>query len=192
MKNEKEDTVHVELVDTPRPKISLAKKLIYRYRRWCSRQKLVRQKCALVLVNVELVIEHWRGGVILEREVKKHDLVVNAGLDFLCDVAGDFGAQEAAMGWTAIGTDNTAPAAAQTALLAEVLRQANSYSKDGPVGEASIDTSFAIGATFALNECALLNAAAAGIMYCRDTYTTKNVESGDTVNVNYTITFTAV
>lgn len=194
MKNEIENTKNVGFIPNPdQPQLSPAQKLIRMYRRWRVRQKLgMTRKCAMILVDVRFVIEHWRNGVLLDREVKAHDLVVNSGLNLLCDVVGDLGGQEAALGWTAIGTDGTAPAAAQTALLAEVMRVSNSYSKDGPVGEASLDAVFNIVATYALLECGLLNAAAAGIMYCRDIYTVKNVESGDTVNVNYTITFTAV
>ena len=37
-----------------------------------------------------------------------------------------------------------------------------------------------------LRECGIFNASAGGTMYCRDTYTTKNVENGDTVKVYYT------
>lgn len=144
-----------------------------------------------IKANVVFTIEVVRNGEVIDREVKEQDLVVNAGLNLLCDVLGDFGAQSAALGWTAIGEDNTAPAAAQTALISESMRVANTYTKDGPVGEASLDATFAIVATLALVECALLNAVAAGTMYCRDIYAVKNVVNGDTVNVNYTITFTA-
>lgn len=180
----------LEIIPNPdAPKVSLRQ----RYFRWRMKRKLgIGRKCALIIANVGFVIEVYRDGVLIDREEKKHDLVVNAGLNLLCDVLGDFGAQEPAVGWTAIGEDGTAPAAAQTALLSESMRVANSYSKDGPVGEASVDATFNIVATLGLLECGLLNAAAAGTMYCRDIYTVKNVVSGDTVNVNYTITFTAV
>lgn len=149
------------------------------------------EKSTGIKVNVKMRIEVIRNGEIIDFEEKEHDLVVDDGLDFLCDVAGDWGAQAVAMHWTAIGTDATAAAPGQSALIAEVMRIVNTYSKDGGTGLASIDASFTIDATYALNECALLNAAAAGAMLCRDTYTTKNVVLNDTVNVNYTLTFTA-
>jgi hypothetical protein len=116
-----------------------------------------------------------------------NDLVVDAGLNDLCAKA--FGTQTAVFNYVAIGTDATAPAADQTALLAEVMRVAGTYAKDTPVGECSMDATFNIAATYALNECGLLNAAAGGTMYCRDTYPTKNVVSGDTVKLFYTPKF---
>lgn len=75
---------------------------------------------------------------------------------------------------------------ASTTLITESMRVANTYTKDAPVGEASLDSTFNITLTLALNECALLNAAAAGTMLCGDVYAVKNVVSGDTVKVYYT------
>ena len=145
---------------------------------------------APVKASVKLRVEHIRDGKLLWSHEKKEDLLVNAGLNYLCEILGN-STQPAEMGFTAIGEDDTAPAAAQTALLGEVMRMANGYTKDGPVGEASLDASFSIDATYALNECGLFNDVAAGDMYCRDTFTTRNVISGDTVNVNYSLVFAA-
>lgn len=78
---------------------------------------------------------------------------------------------------------------ASTTLETESMRETNTYTKDGPVGEASLDATFDITATLALNECALLNAAAAGTMFCGDIYKVKNVISGDTVKLYYTTKF---
>jgi hypothetical protein len=115
------------------------------------------------------------------------DLVVDAGLNDLCAKA--FGTQTAVFNYVAIGTDGTAPGNTQTALLAEVMRVSGTYAKDAGVGECSMDATFDITETYALQECGLLNAASAGTLYCRDTYTTKNVISGDTVKVYYTPKF---
>jgi len=140
--------------------------------------RLLRRKIAKVLVDVDV------------KTFKLNDLVVDAGLNALCGQAFDSsGSRPAVFNYVAIGTDNTAPAGAQTALLAEVMRVQGTYGKDAGVGECSMDATFDITATYALNECGLLNAASAGTMYCRDTYTTKNVEDGDTVKVYYTPKF---
>ena len=140
--------------------------------------RLLRRKIAKVLVDVDV------------KTFKLNDLVVDDGLNALCGQAFDVsGSRPAVFNYVAIGTDGTAPANTQTALLAEVMRVSGSYSKDAGVGECSMDATFAITATYALQECGLLNAAAAGTMYCRDTYTTKNVVDGDTVNVYYTPKF---
>lgn len=141
-----------------------------------------------IKANVKLRVEHIRDGKLIWSHEKEEDLLVNAGLNYLCEVIGNT-TQPAEMGYTAIGEDATAPEAAQTTLLSEAMRVANSYSKDGSVGEASLDATFNITATYALNECGLFNDPAAGTMYCRDTFTTRNVIDGDTVNLYYTITF---
>jgi hypothetical protein len=72
---------------------------------------------------------------------------------------------------------------------AEVMRVQATYSKDANTGECSVDATFNITGTYALNECGLFNASTGGTMYCRDTYTTKNVVNGDTVKVYYTPKF---
>ena len=118
------------------------------------------------------------------------DLVVDGGLDALCSVAFDGGVGRCIVfDYVAVGTDGTAPASSQTALGGEVLRVQGTYGKDVAVGECSVDATFNITGTYALQECGLFNAASDGVMYCRDTFTTKNVVSGDTVKVYYTPKF---
>lgn len=151
------------------------------------------KKKAGVLVGVERRIEVWRKGELIDVDVKLlelNDLVVDAGLNALCGQAFDgSGSRPAVFNYVAIGTDGTAPSASQTALLAEVMRVQGTYSKDPDVGECSMDATFNITGTYALQECGLFNASSGGTMYCRDTYTTKNVVSGDQVKVYYTPKF---
>jgi len=125
-----------------------------------------------------------------ERELGFEDLVVDNGLDAACGALFDSsGNRPAAFNYVAIGTDSTAPSSSDTSLGAEYMRVQGTYSKDANTGECSMDATFEIDATKALNECGLFNASSGGTMYCRDTYTTKNVESGDTVKVYYTPKF---
>jgi len=122
-----------------------------------------------------------------ERELDFKDLVVDGGLDALCGQGFDVsGSRPAVFNYVAIGEDDTAPANGNTALGTESYRELGTYAKDGPTGECSMDAEFSIDATKALNECGLFNAASEGTMYCRDTYTTKNVVDGDTVKIYYT------
>jgi len=126
-------------------------------------------------------------------ETGEMDLVVNAGLNAACGAVFDrSGSRPAASDYVAIGTDGTTPAAGQTALLAEAMRALATYGKDANVGECSVDATFNIITTLALQECGLFNANSGGTMYCRDTYSTKNVVSGDTVKIYYTPKFQAV
>jgi hypothetical protein len=151
------------------------------------------KKKAGIIVGMQRRIEIWRNGKLIdvdERLLDFEDLVVDAGLDALCGQAFDgSGSRPAVFNYVAIGTDSTAPAASQTALGAEVMRVQGTYSKDANVGECSMDATFNITSTYALNECGLFNASTGGTMYCRDTYTTKNVVNGDTVKVYYTPKF---
>jgi len=146
-----------------------------------------------IIVGMKRRIEVWRNGKLVdvdEKEIDFEDLVVDNGLDAACGALFDSSANRpAAFDYIAVGTDGTAPAASQTALGAEVMRVQASYSKDANTGECSVDATFNITGSYALQECGLFNASAGGTMYCRDTYTTKNVENGDTVKVYYTPKF---
>ena len=146
-----------------------------------------------IIVGMKRRIEVWRNGKLVdvdEKEIDFEDLVVDNGLDAACGALFDSSANRpAAFDYIAIGTDGTAPAASQTALGAEVMRVQASYSKDANTGECSVDATFNITGSYALQECGLFNASTGGTMYCRDTYTTKNVENGDTVKVYYTPKF---
>jgi len=146
-----------------------------------------------IIVGMKRRIEVWRNGKLVdvdEKEIDFEDLVVDNGLDAACGALFDSSANRpAAFNYIAVGTDGTAPAASQTALGAEVMRVQASYSKDANTGECSVDATFNITGSYALQECGLFNASTGGTMYCRDTYTTKNVENGDTVKVYYTPKF---
>lgn len=155
-------------------------------------QMSIKQK-GKVLVGMQRRLEIYRKGKLIdvdEKLIDMEDLVVNAGLNALCGQAFDVsGSRPAVFNYVAIGTGTASPAASDTALGAEAMRVTGTYAKDAPVGECSMDGTFNITATLALTECGLLNAASAGTLYCRDTYTVKNVVSGDTVKVYYTPKF---
>lgn len=158
-----------------------------------SLEKNVKNPKMPVLAGVQRRIEIWRKGKLADVDEKLldfDDLVVDAGLNALCGQAFDgSGSRPAVFNYVAIGTDGTTPSASQTALGAEVMRVQGTYTKDANVGECSMDATFNIANTYALQECGLFNASSGGTMYCRDTYTTKNVQNGDTVKVYYTPKF---
>jgi hypothetical protein len=153
-----------------------------------SLRKNVRNQKSTIFVGMQRRIEIWRKGELIDVDEKLldfEDLVVDAGLNALCGQAFDgSGSRPAVFNYVAIGTDGTAPANGQTALLAEVMRVQGTYAKDAALGECSMDATFNITATYALQECGLFNANSGGSMYCRDTYATKNVVSGDTVKAS--------
>jgi hypothetical protein len=158
-----------------------------------SLRKNVRNRKSTVLVGMQRRVEIWRKDKLVDVDEKfldLEDLVVDAGLNALCGQAFDgSGSRPAVFNYVAIGTDGTAPASGNTALGVEVMRVQGTYGKDANVGECSMDATFNITSTYALQECGLFNANSGGTMYCRDTYTIKNVVSGDTVKVYYTPKF---
>lgn len=151
------------------------------------------KKKAGIIVGIRRRIEVWRNGKLVDVDEKLfdfEDLVVDAGLDALCGQAFDgSGNRPAVFNYCAIGTDGTTPSVSQTALGNEVMRVQATYEKLANIGECKLTATFNITGSYALNECGLFNAASAGTMYCRDTYTTKNVQNGDTVKVYYTPKF---
>lgn len=146
-----------------------------------------------IIVGMQRRIEVWRKGKLVDVDEKLldlKDLVVDGGLNALCGQAFDRSANRPAVfDYCAIGTDGTTPGSSQTALGAEVMRVQATYSKDANTGECSVDATFNITSTYALQECGLFNASSGGTMYCRDTYTTKNVQNGDQVKIYYTPKF---
>jgi hypothetical protein len=147
-------------------------------------------KKVFIGIEAKRRIEVWRNGKLVDFHESDIDLVVDAGLDALCGCTSDGSASRpAAFDYIAIGTDNTAPTATQTALGAEVMRVQATYTKDPTTGEASVDATFNITATYALYECGIFNASAGGTMLCRDTYPVKNVVNGDIVKIFYTLKF---
>jgi hypothetical protein len=156
------------------------------------KNNVTKQKPAII-VGMQRRVEVWRNNTLIDADEKFidfSDLVVDAGLNALCGQAFDgSGSRPAVFNYVAIGTDGTTPANTQTALGAEVMRVQGTYSKDANVGECSMDATFNITATYALQECGLFNVSSNGTMYCRDIYNTKNVQNGDTVKVYYTPKF---
>lgn len=141
----------------------------------CALDSVIVDGQKLVLVDVD------------DRFLDFNDLIVDAGLDALCGQAFDgSGSRPPVFNYVAIGTDGTAPGNGQTSLGAEVMRVQGTYAKDAAVGECSMDATFNMTGVYGLQECGLFSAASGGTMYCRDTYSVKNVVSGDTVKVYYT------
>jgi len=120
-----------------------------------------------------------------------HNLVVDDGLDHIADQLSDQG--ETAMGWMAGGSDNTAPAAGQSALLSELGRVALD-SKTQTAGNTVVYVAtFGAGtATGTWEEVGIFNAAGAGVMLDRLLTGTKVKAAAETFEVTITLTISAV
>lgn len=114
------------------------------------------------------------------------NLVVTAGKGYVASRMKD--ATATAMSHMAVGTDNTAAAAGDTALGTESGRVAlTSTSVSGNV--ITYVATFPAGtATAALTEAAILNASSGGTMLCRTVYATVNKGSSDAMTITWAIT----
>lgn len=123
-----------------------------------------------------------------EIKIEKDNMIVDSGFDFICDVIAN-PSQPIGMAYIAVGTDNTAPAATQTALLAEVDRNPATYSHTAGTKSFTLTATFNPGeATAGLQEAGIFNASSGGIMLNRVTFPIINKDSADTLTVTFTIT----
>jgi hypothetical protein len=120
------------------------------------------------------------------REVR--NLVVDAGKAHIADRLSTTPGG-AAMGWMAIGTGSTAPAAANTALGTEIDRNATTSITDA----ANVVTylgnwAAGDGTNSAIAEAGIFNASSVGTMLARATFTAINKGASDTLAITWTVT----
>ena len=133
----------------------------------------------------------------VKQKVENHNLIVDQGLDEMAEaIFGAGGVGTTLFDYLEIGTDATAPSAGQTALVASACARVQDASPDvnsAISGEThvSVISSF-VGATCAggIQEAGIFNGLAGGQMLARSTFGVVTIASGDTLNVNYTITLT--
>ena len=141
--------------------------------------------------QVNVVVRDDSGNV--KQEFTVPNLVVDTGLDFIAQRMKDTGGGHTLpdqMSHMEVGTDNTAPAAGDTALgsliagsrvsltSTTVTDNAIEYVGDFPAGTG----------TGAIVEAGVFNAASAGTMLCRTVFSVVNKGSDDTLKITWTIT----
>jgi hypothetical protein len=137
--------------------------------------------------DVALVLRDKNGNVKSEQKVK--NLIVDTGLNFICDRMKD---DETAMTHMALGSGTTAAAAGDTSLQSQLGSREALDSATVTNNQIVYIASFEAGdATGAVTECALFNAASGGTMLCRTVFSVVNKAADDTLTVNWTITLTA-
>ena len=137
--------------------------------------------------DVALVLRDKNGNVKSEQKVK--NLIVDTGLNFICDRMKD---DETAMTHMALGSGTTAAAAGDTSLESQLgsreLLDSATVSNNTITYTASFEASDATGA---VTEAAIFNAASGGTMLCRVTFSVVNKAADDTLSVNWQLTLTA-
>ncbi len=137
--------------------------------------------------DVALVLRDKDGNVKSEQKVK--NLIVDTGLNFICDRMKD---DETAMTHMALGSGTTAAAAGDTSLESQLGSREALDSSTVTNNQIVYVSSFEAGdATGAVTEAGIFNASSGGTMLCRTVFSVVNKAADDTLTVNWTITLTA-
>ena len=138
--------------------------------------------------DVAIVLKDKDGNVKDSREI--HNLVVSAGLEFICSRMA--GTSAGVMSHMALGSDTTAAAAGQTDLLSILGAREALDSSTASNNTVTYVSSFEAGeGTGAVTEAGVFNAASSGTMLCRTVFAVVNKAADDTMSVTWTITLTA-
>ena len=138
--------------------------------------------------DVFITVKDKDGNIKEERH--EQNLVVSAGLNFICDRME--GTTEAVMSHMALGSGTTAAAAGDTDL--ESILGSREALDSTTVSSNTITyvSSFEAGdATGSVTEAGIFNAATGGTMLCRVVFGTITKAADDTMSVTWTITLTA-
>lgn len=134
--------------------------------------------------SLKITVTNKEGKVIEEREID--NLVVTTGKNYIASRM--VGTSSTVMSHMALGTDNTSPAAGDTALGSEAGRVAMS-AFTASTNIVTATATFPAGtATGALTEAGILNASSSGDLLCRTTFSVVNKAAGDSVAITWTIT----
>lgn len=137
---------------------------------------------------VTLVLQKKDGACIASRH---NNMVLNGGIDFLCNAFGAGSSRPNVMDHIAVGTGTTSVAAGDTKLAAELLRKTASYSHSAGTTKLTMTTTFNAGeATGAITEAGICNASTGGIFFDRVTFPVINKGASDVLTVTFEITLT--
>ena len=121
--------------------------------------------------------------------IYRDNLIVNVGFDFIADAIGKAASRPAVMGYIALGTGTTAAAATQSALVAELDRNAATYAHTAGTKTFTFTADFPAGdGTGAITEAGVFNAATAGIMLDRVVFPVVNKGVDDSLTAVFTFT----
>lgn len=141
--------------------------------------------------KLSIVLKDDKGAVKETREIK--NLVVNTGLGHITSRL--LGTSSNVMSHMALGSGTTAAAAGDTALESQLgsRKALTSSTQSGSNNESIVYVAtFSAGeATGAVTEAGIFNASTSGTMLCRTVFSVVNKAAGDTLQVTWTLTFSA-
>ena len=134
--------------------------------------------------NVQLEVFDKDGNLKESQEIK--NVVVTVGLGYIASRMKD--ATATAMSHMAIGSDNTAAAAGNTALGTELGRVALTSTTVTSNSVAYVGDFPAGTGTGAVVEAGILNAGSGGTLLCRTVFSVVNKAAADTLKITWTVT----
>lgn len=141
--------------------------------------------------KLSIVLKDEKGAVKETREIK--NLVVNTGLGHITSRL--LGTSSNVMSHMALGSGTTAAAAGDTALQSQLgsRKALTSSTQSGSNNESIVYVAtFSAGeATGAVTEAGIFNASTSGTMLCRTVFSVVNKAAGDTLQITWTLTFSA-
>lgn len=121
--------------------------------------------------------------------IHKDNIIVNVGFDFIADAIGNATQRPDVMGWIAVGTGSDPALATQATLVAEIDRNAASYSHTSGTKVFTFTADFPAGdATGPLTEAGVFNAAVDGVMLDRVAFPVVNKGVDDSLTTVFTFT----
>lgn len=145
---------------------------------------MIKKDTSKVTGMVNVVVRDEDGAI--KQEFTVPNLVVDTGLDYIASRMASAG--DTVMSHMAVGTDNTAADAGDTALGTEAARQALTSATVTDNAVAYVATFAAGTGTGSLTEAAILNAASGGTMLCRTVFSVINKGASDSMTVTWTVT----
>lgn len=134
------------------------------------------------------ILRHKDGRV---ETIRKDNMILNGGIDFLCDAVGKASGRPGVMNYIAVGTGTTQAEASQTALVTESMRKTATYSHTPGTTKMTFSATFDAGeATGALTEAGICNANSGGTFLDRVVFAVLNKGADDVFTANFEITLT--
>ena len=138
--------------------------------------------------DLQIVLKD-KDGKVKESRTEKN-LIVSAGLTFICDRMAD--ASSAVMSHMAVGSGTTSPAAGNTDLVSILGAREALDSTTSSSNTVVYVSSFEAGeGTGAITEAGVFNASTSGTMLCRTVFAVVNKGANDTMAITWTITLSA-
>ena len=120
--------------------------------------------------------------------IEQDNIIVDSGFDFICDAIGN-SARGNVMSYIAVGMGTADAASSQTALVAEIARQAATYAHTAGTKILTLTANFAAGVgTGAITEAGVLNASSAGTLLDRVVFAVINKGADDSLNAVFQFT----